>query len=843
MTAINKTPFVDKLRKYLNSDNLLSQIQELLGKHNAVIAGGSVLSGYRKNFNINDIDIYINKNNAVAFWIDFCKIFPKANENQGRYHLRKAYEQSFFKKNHIIGRISGIEARPLELSNKPGKISYDVILVENNEDISDVISNFDLSFCEIWYNVELKNGKIEDHVYANYPKQIIPNYLRKVEPGVLQSDYLKVLVENNNKFIKFRLIKYLSRGFTIIIPKTEIVNKSADNKIKYIKNKDTRKSELIIPANRYFLKSAELTAPIITNKEEWIVTILLNSIIKTYNYPVHTYAIFSPTNILIRGEISKRPNIPGIIYIDLEKPTIDNLFKYLIYNNSHFGSEYENRVIKRNITDPNFQEIYAYFMNKLHLTLTRISLAWSTNIGERESVSYSYEPTNYHVPLTKFFVKHSQFKPLPWYGINPPEGFKNNEELSKIIKSSNPGMIFACPRGHLHSADNCGIPTEVNVCGYPMDNNSNCELIIGGYQHILVPGNYAVYIKSVSSNYHFIYYGNFPIRSNIENLSDYDLYLKLLEQANVVNRGLGFPDIPTIAEKPVPAAIPLDKDIILRSDVNTECPIYGTPFDIIERKYVGNPEDPGEYPYILLECGHLISKEGIYALRGNKPENEWPEVKCPIVKCGKYYKFGNTQCAIRKMVSYNIKSNTSDNVSFINDRALIDLHKRAADNNIYVLAMKNNKFLINEFKLRNKTTNVPEWMEKSKNSIIKNIKNTKNVKDLTSKDVYNDIISEYNELKGLYPNIAPINTTELIKTVVINDVKKTNTFSGKWVSMPTLTKMIETRKDLIPNQPGLKSFFKLTTFELDVKDNMVLFKPLNEIDFGYYKQSKKLGYV
>ena len=69
----------------------------------------------------------------------------------------------------------------------------------------DVVSNFDLTFCEIWFD-----GK---DVYANYKDDVLQ------KRGLLKDDYLELLFIDNNKFTKNRIEKYKNRGFEIYISK------------------------------------------------------------------------------------------------------------------------------------------------------------------------------------------------------------------------------------------------------------------------------------------------------------------------------------------------------------------------------------------------------------------------------------------------------------------------------------------------------------------------------------------------------------------------------------------------------------------------------------------------
>ena len=79
----------------------------------------------------------------------------------------------------------------------------DIIVVDTEKTtVEDVVSNFDLSFCEIWYDgTGIKLGKTD-------PEEILQ------KKGFLQGEYVQSLIDGN-VFIKDRLAKYKGRGFSI----------------------------------------------------------------------------------------------------------------------------------------------------------------------------------------------------------------------------------------------------------------------------------------------------------------------------------------------------------------------------------------------------------------------------------------------------------------------------------------------------------------------------------------------------------------------------------------------------------------------------------------------------
>ena len=130
----------------------------------AVIAGGSILSMIIDNNTsfLNDFDIYVNLKNSQIIYEAIIKLGYKLISS----HLSPAYDQSFFKKNNILSRFSFFNLKGL----KP----IDLMIIDDNVTVNSVVSNFDLSFCEIWFDGE--------NVYSNDPESL------KTKTGYLNVD-------------------------------------------------------------------------------------------------------------------------------------------------------------------------------------------------------------------------------------------------------------------------------------------------------------------------------------------------------------------------------------------------------------------------------------------------------------------------------------------------------------------------------------------------------------------------------------------------------------------------------------------------------------------------------
>jgi len=225
----------------------------------------------------------------------------------------------------------------------------------------------------------------------------------------------------------------------------------------------------------------------------------------------------------------------------------------------------------------------------------------------------------YKIFMSQTFVKQTQYKPLPL----------DNDDLRILLgQNPRPHIVYACPGGHLHSADACGVPTQVTTCGI-----NDCDLLVGGIHHMIVPGSYIVYHDGYDLAK--IWYGNFPIFS-------YEQYKRIRSQANVARIQMIPPEdelplLPPVADTNIARRI-VNADIVAQ-DVNAECQICG---DAINRNDAN--------AYILPQCGHLMHQECVEAARGGNlewindrdgvpiPDEDLRARRCPV--CNINFKFG-----------------------------------------------------------------------------------------------------------------------------------------------------------------------------------------------------------
>lgn len=193
------------LHKYVSSKTeTVEAFKQILINNNAIIAGGSIfniVSDLYKS-HLRDIDIYVPVENYSNFQSSLQALLEL---NRGRQHLAPAYDGSFLRKNNIA---------LVETYYFIDYFSIDVMYVkgtnEAKERLQNVVTNFDLTCCEIWYDGTdffasqacytslFDQGKGTDGRYNAY----------------LRKEYVQSLL-NDNEFIKNRLSKYWYKGVNI----------------------------------------------------------------------------------------------------------------------------------------------------------------------------------------------------------------------------------------------------------------------------------------------------------------------------------------------------------------------------------------------------------------------------------------------------------------------------------------------------------------------------------------------------------------------------------------------------------------------------------------------------
>jgi len=200
----NRTDLESYFIKNLDPDTepIFNKLFDALIQTSSCIAGGSLLSYVNKD-PINDIDIYVPTKKYIQFLqiltqnIDpIYKVTDVLNVNDK--NVSSKYDESFFKKNKIRIRYT------FTINCTNGKsINVDVMLIDT--DFINVVTNFDLTFCEIFFDGE----KLYTTSKANFESI-------KSKKGMLKPDYHKAYYQQN-AFIHGRIRKYKERGYDVYI--------------------------------------------------------------------------------------------------------------------------------------------------------------------------------------------------------------------------------------------------------------------------------------------------------------------------------------------------------------------------------------------------------------------------------------------------------------------------------------------------------------------------------------------------------------------------------------------------------------------------------------------------
>jgi len=260
--------FVNKLKESLKFESLYENFNEILKSHKALIAGGCVLSAYT-GFDMNDIDIYVHQSYASS-------MFSKLNSlgfNVESSNVAPSYDASFLKKNNIQTRLN-LLLRYGE--NYVDAIEIDLMIIPSHIPLVNVILNFDLSFCKIWYN--------GTSVYANNLIEI------EKKEGYLGKDYVHKLFTELNTFTWFRLKKYIKRGFKIQFEElynSKNVGNLINQKNTTLLNTDAIKEEWFVKyiirnlfKSGIFKKLGDAHTLRIIDKDGYSVIVYVNSIYK-----------------------------------------------------------------------------------------------------------------------------------------------------------------------------------------------------------------------------------------------------------------------------------------------------------------------------------------------------------------------------------------------------------------------------------------------------------------------------------------------------------------------------------------------------------------------------------
>jgi len=192
---------IKDIKTHLKSHDKAERLFALLKECGALISGGSILKSivkYDALINV-DIDIYVPTKNIPIFLQSLVKgNNPIIKATAYNKYEASIYCASFLRKNGI---------RKVYTFREGNDISIDVMSIRNKRNPLSVVNNFDLTFCQVWFD--------GSDVYASHPDHI------KEKKGDLQKDYVLRLMLGN-EYLKNRIHKYIKRGFIININTTNI---------------------------------------------------------------------------------------------------------------------------------------------------------------------------------------------------------------------------------------------------------------------------------------------------------------------------------------------------------------------------------------------------------------------------------------------------------------------------------------------------------------------------------------------------------------------------------------------------------------------------------------------
>ena len=189
---------------------VLSKLNEKLGEKTndfinllkdtgSILSGGFVLQAITKYDAVPDLDVYVPVDKMPEF-LDNLVVQQMFSFDDYNHFDATIYCRSFLRKNGIK-RVHTFRGH-IE-SEKNGKLEHndlmiDIMSVRKKKTVQEVCSNFDLTYCQVWFD--------GTDVFATHP-----DHITKKE-GYLQGEYIEAFLKGNN-FLKGRLRKYRERGF------------------------------------------------------------------------------------------------------------------------------------------------------------------------------------------------------------------------------------------------------------------------------------------------------------------------------------------------------------------------------------------------------------------------------------------------------------------------------------------------------------------------------------------------------------------------------------------------------------------------------------------------------
>lgn len=260
---------------------------EMLRSCQAVVAGGFVLNAAsldsldvkQRRSEKQDLDMYIHLRNAKSCLLRLVELGWKIVDS----HITPAYDQSFIRRNKILSRISLVDRRSRKNHvNSAFLPNIDLMLLPDEVEIESVVTNFDLTFCQVWYD-----GKT---IRATHWDDI------RLKRGTLQPEY-RSSYQRGNLFLISRIKKYRNRGYDVdtvveIDPHlTQIIEEIEEGNQRYRSLLSSipiaqRRNNILFKENSralfqlYAMLKQYNRKLIVFNTDEWVITKLYETLVK-----------------------------------------------------------------------------------------------------------------------------------------------------------------------------------------------------------------------------------------------------------------------------------------------------------------------------------------------------------------------------------------------------------------------------------------------------------------------------------------------------------------------------------------------------------------------------------
>lgn len=198
--------FKEIIKRVINNKVPNQDFDKLLIENGALVAGGSVLAASQgPNTKINDFDIYVPMEKAFSFFAQFVNFLFTIYGKEYSFIEYSKFASSFycnsFLRRNGIKQVHRFHVMDPHSNKKEDALAvFDIMTVRKIRKPIDVVNNFDLTFCQTWYD-----GKT---IWTSHPEDI------RSKKGKLQGDYRKLFI-NGNKFIHKRVKKYIDKGFGV----------------------------------------------------------------------------------------------------------------------------------------------------------------------------------------------------------------------------------------------------------------------------------------------------------------------------------------------------------------------------------------------------------------------------------------------------------------------------------------------------------------------------------------------------------------------------------------------------------------------------------------------------